>query len=216
MPRFALAAILLVTLFAARPAAAGGEAHWETDLDKAVALAKKRNTIVMALFTGSDWCPPCKAFEASTLSKPDFAAYAQENLVLAKFDIPHGNFVSDQQKAYNQGLMGKYGVRGVPTVILFGPDGAEITRQVGGQSMADLKRFCDGAISAKSLAPKGEAGADEPAVRVWTDNRGRTVRASLVRVKPYSIIMRTPDGKEYDVPKNQLSAEDLAYVKKHN
>lgn len=222
MSRLAIAGILLLTLVAARPAVAG-EAHWETDLDKAVALAKQRDTIVFALFTGSDWCPPCKAFEAQTLSTRDFARYASKTLVLAKFDIPNGNFVTAKQKAYNKGLMGKYGVSGVPTVILFGPDGTEIKRQVGGQSMRDLERFCDSAIKMRKLKPKaagdapaGDANEDGVVVneaRVWTDTRGRTVEATLVRVKTNSIVMRTKDGKEYDVPLSQLSDEDVAYVK---
>ena len=42
--------------------------------------------MVLMDFTGSDWCPPCKALEKNVLSSPAFEAFAKENLVLVQVD----------------------------------------------------------------------------------------------------------------------------------
>jgi len=34
--------------------------NWQTDFDLAKKQAKEENKPILMLFTGSDWCPPCK------------------------------------------------------------------------------------------------------------------------------------------------------------
>ena len=64
-------------------------AEWLTDLPKALDKAKAENKMVLMDFTGSDWCPPCKALHKTVLTSPEFEAYAQTNLVLVEVDFPN-------------------------------------------------------------------------------------------------------------------------------
>jgi len=47
----------IASLILATAATAG--ASWMTDIDSALAKAKKEKKNVLVEFTGSDWCPPC-------------------------------------------------------------------------------------------------------------------------------------------------------------
>ena len=64
------------------------EATWLTDLPKAQAQAKAEKKIVLMDFTGSDWCPPCKALHKNVFSTQEFQEYAAKNLVLVEVDFP--------------------------------------------------------------------------------------------------------------------------------
>ena len=56
----------------------------------------------------------------------------------------------------------------------------------------------------------GSASADE--VRTWTDNQGRSVDATLVRVNETNVVIRLKDGREMDYPIERLSAADVKYI----
>ena len=60
------AAILSLTV--AAQAAEG----WVVDFEKAQAQAAKEGKSILMEFTGSDWCPPCKALQKNVLSKDVF------------------------------------------------------------------------------------------------------------------------------------------------
>ena len=81
MKKFFLIAAALTWLVASASAA-----EWLTDLPKAQAQAKADHKVVFMDFTGSDWCPPCKALHKNILSTPEFEAYAKTNLVLVLVD----------------------------------------------------------------------------------------------------------------------------------
>jgi thiol:disulfide interchange protein len=98
---------------------------WLTDVDEAVALAKKENKAVMLEFTGSDWCPPCIAMKKNVFSKEEFVKKASENFVLVHLDFPRGN---PELREKNQPLAEKYKIEGYPTIILLDSDGKEFTR----------------------------------------------------------------------------------------
>src|SRR5947209_4624292 len=79
-------ALVLTGLVAARTWAA--DSDWLTDLPKALGKAKAEKKLVLMDFTGSDWCPPCKALHKNVLSSKEFEGYAQTNLVLVLVDFP--------------------------------------------------------------------------------------------------------------------------------
>ncbi len=79
----------------------------------------------------AEWCAPCKALV------PIFADVAQKyqgKVKFTKLDV-------DQSPSTPQ----KFGVRGIPTLLLF-KDGQVIATQVGSLSKADLLKFIDGHI----------------------------------------------------------------------
>lgn len=75
------------------------------------------------------WCGPCKTME------PAVAQLAQQfadRLVVAKIDVDE-----------NQIAPARYGVRGIPTMMLF-RDGAVVATRVGAMSAAQLASFVEG------------------------------------------------------------------------
>lgn len=111
-------------------AATAGEA-WLTDLPKAQAQAKAEKKLVLLDFTGSDWCPPCKALHKNVLSKPEFEAYAKTNLVLVEVDFPNRKPQSAELKKANAALQEKFKVEAYPTIIVLNSEGKEIHRKSG-------------------------------------------------------------------------------------
>lgn len=76
----------------------------------------------------AEWCGPCKAI-APILE--DISAKLQDKLKIVKLNV-------DQ----NPGTPPKFGVRGIPTLILF-KDGQVIATQVGLVSKAELLSFIE-------------------------------------------------------------------------
>jgi protein disulfide-isomerase len=132
---------IITTLFAVAAMTAGtalADESWLTNIEKAQAIAKKEGKMVLVDFTGSDWCPPCKALHSKVLATKEFKKYAKDNLVLVEIDFPRRKQISKEQKAYNQAQAKKYGLRGVPMVLVFDAKGKQIHKEVGfrGQSPA--------------------------------------------------------------------------------
>jgi thioredoxin-related protein len=107
------------------------EAQWITDLAKAQATAKKENKMVLMDFTGSDWCPPCKALHNKVFTSKEFIDYAKENLVLVLVDFPNSKPISAEQKQANNELAQKYKVRAFPTVIVLDSNGKQLSFEEG-------------------------------------------------------------------------------------
>lgn len=98
---------------------------WETDVEAAIALAKKENKNVLLEFTGSDWCPPCIMMSKKVFSKEEFYEKASEDFVLVHLDFPKGD---PELKKKNEPLAEKYEIEGFPTVVLLDSEGEEFTR----------------------------------------------------------------------------------------
>ena len=98
---------------------------WLTDVNEAVALAKKENKAVMLEFTGSDWCPPCIAMKKNVFSKEEFLEKASEKFVLVHLDFPRGN---PELREKNMPLAKEYKIEGYPTIVLLDGEGKEFTR----------------------------------------------------------------------------------------
>lgn len=112
-------------------AAGGAHEGWLTDFNAAMAAAKSGNKMLLADFTGSDWCPPCMSLAKNVFATDEFKKFAKDNLVLLEVDFPRRKPISDEQKKANQELSDKFNIEGFPTVILFNADGKELNREVG-------------------------------------------------------------------------------------
>ena len=89
-----IAALLLVprpargntlTIPRAQAAAVDG---WERSWHVAVERADASKRPILALFTGSDWCPACIRLQREVLSTPAFRAWADARAVLLELDFP--------------------------------------------------------------------------------------------------------------------------------
>ena len=100
---------------------AGGEG-WTQDFEAAKKQAAESKKDLLIDFTGSDWCPPCKALTAQVLSKEEFRNLTKDKFVLVELDFPRQDEnvkkQSEADRERNQKLLEQYGVEGFPTLIL--------------------------------------------------------------------------------------------------
>ncbi|MBQ6473055.1 MAG: thioredoxin family protein [Victivallales bacterium] len=102
--------------------------EWEQNFAAAQAQAKKEGKPILALFTGSDWCPWCIKLQKEVFSKPQFQTYAKENLVLFIADFPRSGTQSAGLKTQNQKLQSQYQIEGYPTVVLLKADASVVAK----------------------------------------------------------------------------------------
>lgn len=105
--------------------------EWSTNYEAALAKAKADKKLLLAEFTGSDWCPPCKKQAAEVFSQQEFKDYAAKKLVLLQLDFPREKTIAEDVKKQNNELKGKFGIKGFPTVIVLNGEGKELGRWVG-------------------------------------------------------------------------------------
>jgi thioredoxin-related protein len=136
-----------------------GIAWHKGDVDAAFAAAKAANKPVF-LYWGAVWCPPCNQVKATIFNRQDF-------IERSRFFVP---VYLDGDSKSAQKLGARFKVVGYPTMILFKPDGREITRLPGevdaDQYMRVLEMGMDGARPIKdtlsaALAGGGKLSADE-------------------------------------------------------
>ena len=99
-------------------------AKWHHSYSKALAEAKKTQRPIVLLFTGEDWCKPCKYLERKVFMKNEFHKWALENAVLAKVDLNREFkptvFNVFERKAHGE-LLEKYRMRAIPSAIILTP-----------------------------------------------------------------------------------------------
>lgn len=97
---------------------------WTMDLDAAKALAAEKKLPILLDFSGSDWCGWCKIMEESVFTKPEWADYAKDNLVMVLVDFPNDkSLVPEKYVERNSALQAEYGVQGFPTFVVLDADG---------------------------------------------------------------------------------------------
>ena len=120
--------------FTAAASAAGVE--WMSDLEAAKAKAAQEKKPLLIEFTGSTWCPPCKALKAQVLGTPEFEAFARDK-VLVMLDYPPARdrtpekVKANPQLAALMALKDKYQAPGFPTMVLLDASGKQQAKVVG-------------------------------------------------------------------------------------
>jgi thioredoxin-like negative regulator of GroEL len=92
----------------------------DVDIDEAFAQARGQGKPVL-VYWGAAWCPPCNQLRATLFNRQDFIERSRAFIaVQVDGDLPGA-----------QKLGARFRVRGYPTLILFTPEGTEITRLPG-------------------------------------------------------------------------------------
>ena len=107
-------------------------AGWTDNFTAAVGKAKADKKPILALFTGSDWCPPCQQLEKNILLQPAFKDFAKKHLVTLFLDFPREAKIDDGVKQQNDSLAKKFSVEAFPTILILSADGEkELWKEVG-------------------------------------------------------------------------------------
>ena len=124
--------LLLLTLTGAQAqTAAAPAAAWTSDLTAALQQARATNKPVLAVFSGSDWCKPCIMLKEEVFDKPEFARFAQDKFVLARFDFPRSkkHKLPAAQTKINEQAAAQLNKEGTfPLVVLLSPEGKVLAK----------------------------------------------------------------------------------------
>jgi thioredoxin-related protein len=162
-------------------AVAGADHHpagidwFDGELDAAFAAAKAADKPLF-LYWGAEWCPPCAQIKATIFNQREF----QERSRLFVPVYLDGDTPSAQKHGET------FGVVGYPTMILFRPDGKEITRLPGGVDVDRYATILDVALAdARPVAElvaavrAGEVLSQDDwrllAYHSWSTDEGRTI-----------------------------------------
>ncbi len=135
-PRFLITLLLLAatglgaTASASDDSAVAGStkpasiAWFDGSVDAAFAEAE-RSSRPLFLYWSAEWCPPCHELKATVFRRDEFIA--QSTLFVPVY--------LDGDTASAQKYGEQFSVYGYPTVIVFAPDGRELTRIPGGMNL---------------------------------------------------------------------------------
>jgi hypothetical protein len=103
---------------------------WQRDPDAAFAQARASGRPLF-MYWGAQWSPPCNRVKAGVFSRPDFIALAQSCVALQ----------ADGDSPGAQRLAARLKVRSYPTLVVYRPDGSEVTRlpcELDGQRFVEI------------------------------------------------------------------------------
>ncbi|MDP3066332.1 MAG: thioredoxin domain-containing protein [Methanobacteriaceae archaeon] len=99
---------------------------WSTDLNSALQQAKTTNKMVFIDFY-ADWCGYCRQMDQDTYTDPLVQERLAQSYIAVKIDTDK-----------NPDLSAKYGIIGLPTMVILDSNGQEIKRISGYQSADQL------------------------------------------------------------------------------
>ena len=94
------------------------ELQWHTNVTEAIKISDKQKKPLLLFFTGSDWCGWCIRLQKEVLTTPEFAAWANKNVVLVELDYPKRKKLAPETAQQNAELQQVFGIQGFPTIYL--------------------------------------------------------------------------------------------------
>ena len=203
----------------------GNRGPWFVSYSEARRTAMRMGKPMLVWFTDTQFSPLCRHLDAEVFSKPRFAQWAAEAIVRVRLDFnvkgqsdgPGRSAEDDRvrKENYLQALKRRYKVMGFPTVLVMAPDGTVISRYRGyKKSYFDfyLGRLKNDAVRADKTHLQWRKSMGRRGYREWSDLRGRTVFARLLRYREGEMILVEPDGKRLQAREANLSVGDRAWI----
>ena len=133
-PRAVRGFVLAVAgLFSAVASVHAEDGLWLTNFEKAKAKAKAEKKLLLADFTGSDWCPDCKRLKTRVFETEMFKTEASKRFVLLELDYPRRKTLPLEVREQNAELQERYNIKEYPTVFVMDAEGQVVTRTGDGQ-----------------------------------------------------------------------------------
>ena len=130
---------------------------WLVSFEKAKAESAKQGKPILMEFTGSDWCPPCKALAKNVFSKDVFKTEMPKHYILLKLDNPRDKSKQTPEEiAQYKTLSKQYKITGVPSILLTDAEGTPFYRTSGYGGQA-AKEWIDGMAAKKNIPEALEA-----------------------------------------------------------
>lgn len=132
--------VLFVVGSFAMTAQESSQLNWLTNLEEAQKISKKEKKPILAYFTGSDWCAPCKQLKADFFDSTSFADKASD-FVLLYVDYPRRlDIITEQQLSYNKELIKEYNPqKSFPTLVIISSKGKKKDEISGYGSLRDTR-----------------------------------------------------------------------------
>jgi thiol:disulfide interchange protein DsbD len=105
---------------------------WRTGLDAALAESAASGKPVLVDFTAA-WCPPCQVMKHEVWPDPKVASAANERYIPLLVDV---------DDPANAGLAEKYGIGGIPTLLVLDEKG-KVLRVGGFMSAGEMLKFLE-------------------------------------------------------------------------
>ncbi|RLQ20682.1 DUF255 domain-containing protein [Seongchinamella sediminis] len=118
-------------------------AWFEGSLDEAFTAAKAGDKPLF-VYWGAQWCPYCKYLQATIFVRDEFISISRQFIAV---DMSNGDSETIRQSD-------RFNIAGLPTVILFAPDGTELTRIPGGMDMEQYASVLE--LTLNTLRPVAE------------------------------------------------------------
>ena len=96
---------------------------WHDSLSTAIGEAQSNDKLILANFTGSDWCHFCVKLKDEVFKKPEFKAWASDNVVLLEIDFPKRTQLPPEIQKQNDMLQSQFNISSYPTVLLLDAEG---------------------------------------------------------------------------------------------
>lgn len=110
--------LVLMMLVFGSAAMQSQELNWHTNVKEAIAIGNKEKKPLLLFFTGSDWCGWCIRLQKEVLKTPEFAKWANANVILVELDYPKRTPQTPEIKKQNNELQEVFGIQGFPTIYL--------------------------------------------------------------------------------------------------
>ncbi|MCF7919448.1 MAG: thioredoxin family protein [Candidatus Cloacimonetes bacterium] len=146
-----------------------GNINWQSNVDDALQRAKENDKYVFVFFTGSDWCSWCHKLTGEVFDHQEFQNYVNKKMEMVLLDFPQTITLPQDQAAYNEAQLEKYGVRGFPSIIILENNG-DVAMQLGYREGGPVKyvEYIEGVLNWND-SPKNETWEDKKG-QVWYKN----------------------------------------------
>lgn len=160
--------------FLSHPTASEASTEWGDDLAAALDSSSRDKLPVLLLFTGSDWCSPCKQLEKTVTDTEEFLKGAHGRVHLVRLDLPQRpGIVSKEVLLRNKAHVETFGITGYPTLLLVGSDGRPLGGFYDGERKTDsllaacaLAKFRSEYLTKLLVAAEAAKGAESTALRL--------------------------------------------------